>query len=120
MAQTVLYILGKETYHRGPGVKGIKQIDSSTIEIAIKHNGGSDFKPVAGITGWEVIADGTSVPIAEAYRHDSQTIRIRLERPLNAKAEIRYLYGAMPDVEHPVLDNSPMSLPLEEYQAEIN
>jgi hypothetical protein len=120
VAQTVLYILGKETYHRGPGVTGVKKIDSSTIEIAIKHNGGSDFKPVAGITGWEVIADGTSVPIAEAYRHDSQTIRIRLERPLNAKAEIRYLYGAMPDVEHVVLDNSPMSLPLEEYQAEIN
>ncbi|MEJ2219680.1 MAG: sialate O-acetylesterase [Desulfobacterales bacterium] len=118
VAQTVLYILGKETYHRGP--TGVKKIDSSTIEIAIKHNGGSDFKPVAGITGWEVIADGTSVPIAEAYRHDSQTIRIRLERPLNAKAEIRYLYGAMPDVEHVVLDNSPMSLPLEEYQAEIN
>jgi hypothetical protein len=39
---------------------------------------------------------------------------------LEDKAEIRYLYGAMPDVKRPVLDNSPMSLPLEEYQAEIN
>jgi hypothetical protein len=26
----------------------------------------------------------------------------------------------MPDVKRPVLDNSPMSLPLEEYQAEMH
>jgi hypothetical protein len=120
VAQTVLYILGKETYHRGPSVTSVKQIDNSTIEIAIKHNGGSDFTPTSGITGWEVIARGAPVPITKVYRHDSHTIRIHLAHPLNGKAEIRYLYGAMPDVKHPVLDNSPMSLPLEEYQVQIN
>jgi hypothetical protein len=120
VAQTVLYILGKETYYRGPSVTSVKQIDNSTIEIAINHNGGSDFTPTSGITGWEVIARGAPVPITEIYRHDPHTIRIHLARPLNEKAEIRYLYGAMPDVKHPVLDNSPMSLPLEEYQAEMN
>jgi hypothetical protein len=120
VAQTVLYVLGKETYHRGPGVTFVKQIDDRTIEIAIKHNGGSDFKPVAGITGWEVIANGTSVPIAKVYRHDPQAIRILLERPLDDKAQIRYLYGAMPDAKNPVLDNSPLSLPLEEFQSDIN
>jgi hypothetical protein len=120
VAQTVLYVLGKETYYRGPNVTSIKQIDNSTIEIAIKHNGGSDFKPAAGITGWEVIANGISIPIGKVYRYDPQTLRILLERPLNDKAQIRYLYGAMPDAKNPVLDNSPLSLPLEEFKSDIN
>jgi hypothetical protein len=120
IAQSILHLLGEETYHRGPKVINATQIDSQTIDIKIQHNGGNDFTPASGITGWEVIARGAPVPIAEVYRHDPQTIRIRLGRPLNDKAQIRYLYGAMPDARHPVLDNSPMSLPLEEYQAVIN
>jgi len=59
------------------------------------------------------------LPVAEVYRHDPQTIRIVLERPFAGEAKIRYLYGAMPDATKPVLDNSAMSLPLEEYQSEI-
>lgn len=120
VAQSILHLLGKETYHRGPKVADVTQIDKQTIEIRIEHNGGSDFTPDSGITGWEVISQGAAVPITKIYRHDPTTIRILLGNPLEGKAEIRYLYGAMPDVEHPVLDNSPMSLPLEEYQAEIN
>jgi hypothetical protein len=120
VAQSILHLLGKETYHRGPRVTHVTQIDNQTIDIRIQHNGGSDFTPASGITGWEVLTRGAPIPIAEVVRHDPQTVRIRLGRPLNDKAEIRYLYGAMPDVTHPVLDNSPMSLPLEEYQGKIN
>jgi hypothetical protein len=120
VAQSILHVLGEETYHRGPKVTDVNRIDNRTIEIKIQHNGGSNFTPASGITGWEVIARGAPVPITKVYRHDPQTIRIRLERPLDDKAEIRYLYGAMPAVKRPVLDNSPMSLPLEEYQAKIN
>jgi len=120
VAQTALYILGLETYYRGPGVAKVKQIDSHTIEIAIPHSGGSDFKPAARLTGWEVIATGTSMPIDTVYRHDPRAIRIVLERPLDVKAQIRYLYGAMPDARNPVLDNSPLSLPLEAFQADVN
>jgi hypothetical protein len=120
VAQTVLHILGKETYHRGPQVVNVKQIDSYTLEIKIKHSGGSDFKPSSEITGWQIRAGGSPLPIVEAKRYDPQTIRINLEHPLTEKAEIGYLYGASPDVKGAVLDNSPMSLPLEEYQSEIN
>ena len=60
------------------------------------------------------------MPIVEVKRQDPQTIRINLERPLTEKAEIRYLYGANPDAKGAVLDNSPMSLPLEQYQSEFN
>jgi hypothetical protein len=42
-----------------------------------------------------------------------------LENRLTSKAKIRYLYGAMPDASKPVLDNSAMALPLEEFQSEI-
>lgn len=120
VSQTILHILGKETYHRGPTVNNVEQIAARTIEVRIQHRAGSDFTPDSEITGWEVIADGIPVPITKVYRHDPQTIRIEIGHPLDSKAKIRYLYGAMPDAKRPVLDNSPLSLPLEEYQAEIN
>ena len=120
VSQSILHLLDKETYHRGPTVSDVNRINDQTIEVRIQHNAGSDFTPDSEITGWEVIARGVSVPITNVYRHDPQTIRIDLAHPLNDKAQIRYLYGAMPDVKRPVLDNSPMALPLEEYQAEIN
>ncbi|NIQ39949.1 MAG: hypothetical protein GTN81_15390 [Proteobacteria bacterium] len=119
VAQTVLYILGQEKYYRGPEVAEVRRINDRALDIRIKHRGGTDVTPLSGISGWEVLANGTPVPIAELYRHDPQTIRIVLERPLVGEAEIRYLYGAMPDATKPVLDNSAMSLPLEEYQSEI-
>ena len=120
VSQSILHLLDEETYHRGPKVSHANRIDNRTIEIRIQHNAGSDFTPDSEITGWEVIANGVSVPIKNVYRQDPQTIRIDLERPLDDNAQIRYLFGAMPDVKRPVLDNSAMSLPLEEYQAEIN
>jgi len=119
VAQTVLFILGKEKYCRGPHVAEVKHLDNHIIEVRIKHRGGSDFTPDSGISGWEILVNGIPVPIAKVYRHDPQTIRIMLENPLTSKAKIRYLYGAMPDVGKPVLDNSAMALPLEEFQSEI-
>jgi hypothetical protein len=120
VAQTVLYVLGIEGYHRGPQVTQAKLIDDHTVEIKIKHNGGDDFKPASGISGWEVIANNERVPVKTVYRRDALTIRIALERPLSGSATLRYLYGAMPDVSHPVIDNSPLSLPLEEFHSNIN
>jgi hypothetical protein len=120
VAQTVLHILGKETYHRGPQIINVKQLDSHTLDVKIRHSGGSDFSPSSGITGWQIQAGGLPIAIVEARRHDPQTIRITLEQPLTEKGEIRYLYGANPDVKGAVLDNSPMTLPLEEYESEIN
>jgi len=118
VAHTVLYILGEEEYYRGPEVAGAMRIDDRTIDVRLNHRGGTDFTPDSGISGWEILANGTLVPIAEVYRHDPQTIKIMLKKPLTGMATIRYLYGAMPDASNPVLDNSPMRLPLDEYQAE--
>jgi len=119
VAHTVLYILGEAEYYRGPEVAGVKRIDELTVDVRLSHRGGTDFTPDSGISGWEILADGTLVPIAEVYRHDPQTIRIMLKKPLTGTAAIRYMYGAMPDASNPVLDNSPMRLPLEEYQSVV-
>jgi hypothetical protein len=120
VAHTVLYILGEEEYYRGPEVAGVKRIDERTIDVKLSHRGGTDFTPDSGISGWEILANGTLLPIAEVYRHDFQTIRIMLKKPLTGTETIRYMYGAMPDASNPVLDNSPMRLPLEEYQSVIH
>ena len=71
------------------------------------------------MTGWEVLSNGISLPLTGVFRHDPQTIRIELERPVAQKTVIRYLFGAMPDAVRPVVDNSTMSLPLEEGHAEV-
>jgi hypothetical protein len=119
VAQSVLYIAGKESYHRGPQVVDSRRIDDYTVEVKIQHHGGNDFVPSSSISGWEIIADGRPVKIQKVYRHDASTIRIVTIHPFTGSASIRYLYGAMPDVKHAVLDNSRLSLPLEEYQSEI-
>ncbi|MGD2099382.1 MAG: sialate O-acetylesterase [Desulfobacterales bacterium] len=120
VSQAVLHIEGKAAYHRGPQVVDARRIDERTVEIKIQHHGGNDIKPASGISGWEIIAHGSPVSIQEVYRHDARTIRIVTAQALGGRASIRYLHGAMPNVKRPVLDNTPLSLPLEEYQSEIN
>ena len=115
-AQTVLYVLGLEKYYRGPQVSMVRQVDAMTIDIGIRHQGGTDFTPHADLTGWEVLAAGEPVPLAFVKRQDPQTIRIQLQAATAAPVSVRYLHGAMPNATHPVIDNSPIGLPLEEYQ----
>jgi hypothetical protein len=120
VSQTVLHIVGKESYHRGPHAIMARQVDDQTVAIKIEHSGGSDFIPVSKISGWEIVANGEQVPIQDVYRYDPRTIHIVTGRPFGPQAYVRYLYGAMPEVDRPVMDNTPLSLPLEEYQSKIH
>jgi hypothetical protein len=115
VAQTVLYILKKEKYYRGPSVTAVTRVDPRTIDITIQHRGGTDFTPDFGISGWEVLMGETSLPVSKIYRYDAETIRIVLKSALSEDIKVRYLNGAMPDAANPVRDNSAMALPLEEY-----
>jgi hypothetical protein len=115
VSQTILYILGEENYYRGPSVAGVSQVDRWSIDVTLRHRGGTDFTPTSGISGWQVLVQGNPVPILEAFRQDEKTIRITLKQPILNRTTVRYLYGALPDVTNPVLDNSALSLPLEEY-----
>lgn len=115
VAQTVLYILKKEKYYRGPSVTAATRVDQRTMDITIQHKGGTDFTPVFGITGWEVLTGETSLPVSKIYRYNAETIRIVLKNALSEDIKVRYLYGAMPEAANPVRDDSAMTLPLEEY-----
>lgn len=118
-AQTVLYLLGEETYYRGPSVVGGFKTDPRTIEVRLLHRGGNDFQPVSDITGWQVMHEREKIPIEQISRVDSRTLHIRLTNPVSGPLKISYLYGAMPDTQHPIRDNSAMELPLEPYEQMI-
>jgi len=119
VAQTVSYILGKAKYFRGPTATAARQINDRRIDVIIQHRGGADFTPSSGISGWEILVNERVLPIADVKRHDPSTISIILEKPLSEHATVRYLYGAVPDTRNPVVDNSALSLPLEEYQSQV-
>ncbi len=119
VAQTVLYLLGEESYYRGPSVFAATLVDDTTIDVRISHRGGFDFTPQRAISGWEVIREGSKLPIAEVTRKDSTVIRIIMERSLDGPVTLRYLYGAMPDADRSVHDNSPIELPLEPIEIKV-
>ncbi len=116
VAQTVLHVLGLESYYRGPAVREVRRLDGQTIEVKLVHRGGSDITPDSGISGWQIRVGDTPIPIETVSRHDHETIRIVLTSQITARAEIRYLFGAFPDARRPIRDNSPLRLPLEAFQ----
>ncbi len=117
-AQTILYLLGKATYHRGPAIASVTRASDRVIDIAILHRGGTDFTPWSGITGFEILSGQQPVSIASVTRKDAHTIRIELEDGAPASISVRYLYGAHPDTSNPVRDNTDLALPLEPFSQE--
>jgi hypothetical protein len=114
-AQTILFLLGKASFHRGPSVAGVTVESDRFIDIAIRHRGGTDFTPWSAVTGFEVWSGGQAIPIASVSRKDGSTIRIELEGNVPTDISVRYLYGAHPDTSNPVRDNTDLRLPLEPF-----
>ena len=96
MAQTALYILGKETYYRGPTVAGVALVNGRTLEVSIRHREGTDFTPSSGITGWEVLVAETPVPVRRVYRQDPETIRISLGTPVTNQMQASRFWTTRP------------------------
>lgn len=114
-AQTILYLLGKANYHRGPMVSTVSKKSDRIIAVGIDHRGGTDFTPWENITGFDVLADGQRLNIATVVRENGRTIRIELEDRVPGPVHVRYLYGAHPNTTNPVRDNSDLRLPLEPF-----
>ncbi|BBO87697.1 sialate O-acetylesterase [Desulfosarcina ovata] len=114
-AQTVLYLLGKTEYHRGPIITSVAQVSNHAIDVTIRHRGGTDVTPAEGITGFEVLSGETHLPITAITRRDATTIRIEVASGLPADFRVRYLYGAHPNTTGAVRDNTALALPLEPY-----
>lgn len=119
VAQTVLYLLGEEDYYRGPSIVGGRWVDSGTIDVFMAHRGGSDFRPAVKISGWQALSGGETVTIAGVRRINDRTVRIQFEAPVEGPVTLRYLYGAMPDADRAIHDNSAMELPLEQAEIEV-
>lgn len=115
-AQTILYLLDKMPYHRGPAIATVTRQSAKSIDVTIAHRGGTDFTPWTDISGFEVISGDRSLAIAGVHRRDAVTIRIELENEADDTALVRYLYGAHPNTTNAVRDNTDLRLPLEPYQ----
>lgn len=123
MAQSMLRVIlnsGEFTYHRGPRMTGYSVVDSSTIEVDLRHEGGSDFTPASNIAGFEVMVGEQAVVPVIAERFDSDTIRLTVEEDTSSVTGIRYLHGVNPGdldlsayADRYVHDNTALELPLE-------
>ena len=116
VAQTVLHLLDKATYHRGPYIVHAQKPDDTTIELRMAHRGGNDFSPTRGITGFKAFRGETPVAIDTVQRTAPDVIRIRLSQAAQGPLRLYYLYGAMPDSQGAVHDNSALQLPLEPFE----
>ena len=120
VAQTVLFVLGLEDFHRGPQVDAVQHDGEDMLMVVLRHRGGSDIRPATAITGWEIVDQEGRVTIRNVIRRGPRTIGIHLARPLQGTAEVRYLYGARPDARRPLMDNATPSLPLEAFRGSID
>lgn len=114
LANAIRYSLGDVDYYKGPEITGacFAGPEQTTIEVAIRHYGGTDITPSSDITGFEVFADGQAVEVVSAQRKDATTIELTLKSPAQGEVTLRYLYGCLPNVSGLVQDNSPLRLPL--------
>lgn len=119
VAQTVLCLLDKEDYYRGPSVAQARRLSADTFQVDLIHRGGTDFSPDGVITGWQALGRQGAIPVAEVWRHGSDALRIRLGHAWEEPVTLYYLYGAHPDTARAVRDNSPMELPMEPARVEV-
>ncbi len=115
-AQTILYLLGKVPYHRGPAISAVFRRSAKAVDVILTHRGGTDFSPWTEISGFELFSGDRALTIAAVRRQDADTIRIELEDNAPDPITVRYLYGAHPDTTNAVHDNTDLRLPLEPYQ----
>jgi hypothetical protein len=114
---------GAPSAYRGPEIVSAAYADESrtVIDVRLSHRGGSDFAPVAGIEGFEVLDDGALAPLSSVARRDAATIRITLENAIAGSGSVRYLYGKLPfqTLSNAVHDDSRMALPLEPTTSDL-
>lgn len=105
------FALGESAYERGPRYVSALKTSSTTVVVTIAHDGGSDFTPTSGITGWEVLDGGTPATISSAVRTTATTITLTVSAPLAGVVTVRHLYGFNPTVSGILIDDSADTLP---------
>lgn len=110
IAQTILYVLGEETYYAGPTIISVVEVDSTHLDITIAGSG-TDFTPVGAgaVTGFEVLDSGTPVSVTDQSRNAANVIRIT-HGTVSGTKTIRYQYGKNPTVTGAIVDNTAATL----------
>lgn len=111
-AQAFLFSTGDATYYQGPVVTGMEQLDTTDVEFTVQHSGGTDFTPISGITGVEVLDDGTPLTNSAAVQTAVNKFKLTVTPAISGTATGRIFYGADPVTTSPLVDNSALSLPI--------
>jgi hypothetical protein len=115
-AQTILYLLGKAAYHRGPAVRPSPGNRTGPWISPSGIAGAPTSRPGSSVTGFEVLAGEQPLPIAAVSRRDSSTIRIELEDAVAVDfSPYATCTAPIPDTSNPVRDNTELRLPLEPF-----
>jgi hypothetical protein len=119
--QTVKYLLGDETYYRGPYISSAVIVDATHTDVNITHRGGANFTPDTAIGGFEIDDSGGGGVLSPsaAVQYWSNVVRLT-HVALTGTPTLRYGYGLDGGQTHasaftnPVLDTSDAALPLEQ------
>jgi len=115
--------LGAPAAYRGPEIASVSYTDTTrtSIDVHLRHRGGTDFTPASGIGGFAVLDGAVAVAVTSAARKDAATLTLTLAQPIAGVASVRYLYGKLPTQTLPnaVHDNSTFTLPLEPTTADL-
>lgn len=111
--QAGAYAKGAAPFYRGPRIASVVEVSAQVFDITITHEGGTDFTPTSGITGFRVLDGGSPVTISSAVRQAANKVRLTLASTPSALPTVQYLWGTQPVVTAPLLDNSTLTLPLE-------
>jgi len=105
--------LGLRSFGRGPKVVGYTPVNSTTFDIKIQHDGGTDISPASGITGFRVYDDTTLRTITSATRQDAETVRLVVDSAVTTP-KIYHVFGCITETPKtaPLIDNTTAALPL--------
>lgn len=119
LAQCVAKAYGDASYSQGPRIVSATRAGANIVDVNLVHDGGTDFTPASGITGFAVLDNGSPVTISSAARVSATKIRLTLASTPTGTVTVRYMYGKNPTVTGAVLDNSGLTLPLATPDADI-
>jgi hypothetical protein len=111
LALAILRRLGVKSYGYGPRISSGLKVSDTIYDIILTHDGGTDFTPTTGITGFSVFDGTTPVSVLSAVRIAANTIRLTLASAVTTPT-VYYMYGYLPAVSGGVHDNTPDALPL--------
>lgn len=101
---------------RGPKITGYQFTDSSrtVIRATLQHapNGGNDFTPTTGISGFYVADSGGAKTITSAVRVDATHIDITVPACVGATVA-QYIKGGVYDAAKTIVDNATQPFPCE-------